>query len=91
LKSEVWLKLVKRANEVLAQGDVDDVVVTHGTDTKEETGYFLNLVVKSDKPVVLVRSIRPATAIGADGPADMYNGVAIAVHPGGRDAACRFC
>ncbi|HEY6973892.1 MAG TPA: asparaginase domain-containing protein, partial [Nitrospiraceae bacterium] len=62
MNNEVWLKLAKRANEVLAQGDVDGIVVTHGTDTMEETGYFLNLVVKSDKPVVMVGSMRPATA-----------------------------
>jgi L-asparaginase len=53
-------------------------VITHGTDTLEETAYFLSLVVKSDKPVVLVGSMRPATAIGADGPANLYNAVALA-------------
>src|SRR5262245_28538211 len=77
MNHEVWLKLAKRVNEVLA-GDTDGVVITHGTDTMEETGYFLSLVVKSDKPVVLVGSMRPATAIGADGPANLYNAVALA-------------
>jgi L-asparaginase len=80
---EVWLKLAKRVNEVLQRDDVDGVVITHGTDTMEETGYFLGLVVKSDKPVVLVGSMRPATAISADGPINLYNGVALA---GNRDA-----
>jgi L-asparaginase len=80
---EVWLKLAKRVNEVLA-GDTDGVVITHGTDTMEETAYFLSLVVKSDKPVVLVGSMRPATAIGADGPANLYNAVALAAAPGSR-------
>jgi len=84
MNNEVWLKLAKRANEVLAQGDVDGVVVTHGTDTMEETGYFLNLVVKSDKSIVMVGSMRPATAIGADGPANLYNGVAVASHTGAK-------
>jgi len=84
MNNEVWLKLAKRANEVLAQGDVDGVVVTHGTDTMEETGYFLNLVVKSDKSIVMVGSMRPATAIGADGPANLYNGVAVAAHTGAK-------
>ncbi len=80
MNHEVWLKLAKRVNEVLA-GDTDGVVITHGTDTMEETAYFLSLVVKSDKPVILVGSMRPATAISADGPANLYNGVALAGNP----------
>ncbi len=84
MNNEVWLKLAKRLNTLLVQADVDGVVVTHGTDTMEETSYFLNLVVKSDKPVVMVGSMRPATAIGADGPANLYNGVAVAAHPGAK-------
>lgn len=78
MNHEVWLKLAKRVNEVLA-GDTDGVVITHGTDTMEETAFFLSLVLTSDKPVVLVGSMRPATAIGADGPANLYNAVALAV------------
>lgn len=80
MNHEVWLKLAKRANEAL-KGDTDGVVITHGTDTMEETAYFLSLLVKSDKPVVLVGSMRPATAISADGPANLYNAVALAVNP----------
>lgn len=80
MNHEVWLKLAKRVNEVL-KGDIDGVVITHGTDTMEETAYFLGLVVKSDKPVVLVGSMRPATAIGADGPANLYDAVALAANP----------
>ena len=83
MNHEVWLKLAKRVNEVLA-GDTDGVVITHGTDTMEETAYFLSLVVKSDKPVILVGSMRPATAIGADGPANLYNAVALAADPDAR-------
>ncbi len=83
MNHEVWLKLAKRVNEVLA-GDTDGVVITHGTDTMEETAYFLSLVVKSEKPVVLVGSMRPATAIGADGPANLYNAVALAADPQAR-------
>jgi L-asparaginase len=78
MNHEVWLKLAARVNQVLQNSDVDGVVITHGTDTMEETGYFLSLVVKSDKPVVLVGSMRPATAISADGPINLYNGVALA-------------
>lgn len=83
MNHEVWLKLAKRVNEVLA-GDTDGVVITHGTDTMEETAYFLSLVVNSDKPVILVGSMRPATAIGADGPANLYNAVALAADPAAR-------
>src|SRR6185369_11336901 len=81
MNHEVWLKLAARVNEVLKGDDVDGVVITHGTDTMEETGYFLSLVVKSDKPVVLVGSMRPATAISADGPINLYNAVALAGNP----------
>ena len=84
MNNEVWLKLAKRVNEVLAKGDVDAVVITHGTDTMEETGYFLNLVTHSTKPVVLVGSMRPATATSADGSANIYNAVSVAVHPKAR-------
>ena len=77
----VWGKLARRANELLAQPDVDGIVVTHGTDTLEETGFFLGLVLKSDKPVVLVGSMRPATSLSADGPLNLYNAVAVAADP----------
>ncbi|MDH6303889.1 L-asparaginase [Parabacteroides sp. PF5-5] len=79
MNNEVWLKLGKRVNELLSQPNVDAIVITHGTDTQEETAYFLNLVVKSEKPVVLVGSMRPSTAISADGPRNIYNAVACAI------------
>jgi glutamin-(asparagin-)ase len=60
------------------QGDVDGVVITHGTDTIEETAYFLNLVIRSDKPIVVVGSMRPGTAMSADGMLNLYNAVAVA-------------
>ena len=83
MNDEVWLKLAKRVNELLASTRRRRrSSITHGTDTMEETAYFLNLVVKSDKPVVLVGSMRPATAISADGPGNLYNGVAVAGEPG---------
>src|SRR6185369_4041241 len=81
MNHEVWLKLAARVNEVLKGSDTDGVVITHGTDTMEETGYFLSLVVKSDKPIVLVGSMRPATAISADGNMNLYNAVALAASP----------
>ena len=66
--------------------DVAGVVITHGTDTIEETGYFLNLVVKSRKPVVLTAAMRPSTALSADGPLNFFNAVAVAAN---KDAAGR--
>jgi L-asparaginase len=81
---DVWLKLAARVDDVLKGDDTDGVVITHGTDTMEETGYFLSLVVKSAKPVVLVGSMRPATAISADGPINLYNAVALAGDPRAR-------
>jgi len=78
---KVWLDLANRINELLAKDDVDGIVITHGTDTQEETAYFLTLVVKSDKPVVLTGSMRPSTALSADGPLNMYNAVAVAADP----------
>jgi len=81
MNDEIWLKLAKRVNAVLAEPDTDGVLITHGTDTLEETSYFLSLVTKSDKPVVMVGAMRPATAISADGPGNIYNGVAVAADP----------
>jgi L-asparaginase len=78
MTNELWLKLGKRVNELLAQNDVDGIVITHGTDTLEETAYFLDLVVKSSKPVVLVGAMRPSTAISADGPVNLYNAATLA-------------
>ncbi|EPB3103265.1 type II asparaginase [Campylobacter jejuni] len=73
---EIWLRLAKKIAKLFAEG-IDGVVITHGTDTMEETAYFLNLTIKSDKPIVLVGAMRPSTAISADGPKNLYNAVAL--------------
>ncbi|EOH2059048.1 type II asparaginase [Campylobacter jejuni] len=76
---EIWLRLAKKIAKLFAEG-IDGVVITHGTDTMEETAYFLNLTIKSDKPVVLVGAMRPSTAISADGLKNLYNAVALVVN-----------
>jgi len=86
MNDEVWLKLAARINALAAMPDVAGIVITHGTDTIEETAYFLNLVVKTKKPVVLTAAMRPATALSADGPLNFYNAVAVAAD---KDAAGR--
>ncbi len=70
---DIMLTLAKRCNALLASNSVDGIAVTHGTDTMEETAFFLNLTVKSDKAVVLVGSMRPSTAVSADGPLNLYD------------------
>jgi L-asparaginase len=79
-----WLRLAARTQAALDSPAVAGVVITHGTDTMEETAFFLNLVVRSEKPVVLVGAMRPATAISADGPMNLYNALAVAAHPATR-------
>jgi L-asparaginase len=78
MSNDYWLKLAKRVNELLRQPDVAGIVITHGTDTLEETAYFLDLVCKSDKPIVIVGAMRPSTALSADGPINLYDAVLIA-------------
>jgi len=78
---DIMLKLANRINDLFRTNDVDGIVVTHGTDTMEETAYFLNLTVKSVKPVVMVGSMRPSTAVSADGPLNLFDAVAVAADP----------
>ena len=79
MNNEVWFKLANRVNELLTSGKADGVVITHGTDTMEETAYFLNLVVKSDKPIVMVGAMRNSGSLSADGPLNIYNAVNVAM------------
>lgn len=91
MSDDVWLVLAKRVNELLSRSDVNGVVITHGTDTMEETAFFLSLTVKSDKPVVLVGAMRPSTAISADGPANLYNAVITAASPASKERGVLVC
>jgi L-asparaginase len=79
-----WLKLAARTQAALDRPEIAGAVITHGTDTMEETAFFLNLVIHSEKPVVLVGAMRPATAISADGPMNLFNAVAVAAQPDAR-------
>ena len=78
---DIWRKLAIRINEIFAKNEADGIVITHGTDTQEETAYFLDLVVTSDKPVVLTGSMRASTAISADGPKNLYDAITVAINP----------
>lgn len=78
MTSDVLLKLSARANELLARKDVDGIVITHGTDTLDESSYFLNLTINSAKPVVFTASMRPATSVSADGPMNLIEAVKVA-------------
>lgn len=78
---EIWMKLNKRINEIFKNNQADGIVITHGTDTQEETAYFLNLTVRYDLPVVLTGSMRPSTAISADGPKNLFDAVTVAASP----------
>jgi len=86
-----WVRLAQLINGALEPqgegpyGDVDAVVVTHGTDALEETAFFLNLTVRSEKPVVIVGAMRPASAISADGQLNLLNAIRVAAHPTSRD------
>jgi L-asparaginase len=77
----ILLALAKRINELAKTPAVDGFVITHGTDTLEESAFFLNLTLKTDKPVVMVGSMRPSTAVSADGPLNLYNAVGVAADP----------
>ena len=79
MTSGIWLKLARRVQAAVDRSDVDGVVITHGTDTMEETAYFLHLILKTEKPVVITGAMRPATALSADGTLNLYNAFQVAL------------
>ncbi|WQT16804.1 type II asparaginase [Helicobacter pylori] len=80
MNEEIWFKLAKRAQELLDDSRIQGVVITHGTDTLEESAYFLNLVLHSTKPVVLVGAMRNAASLSADGALNLYNALSVALN-----------
>ncbi|AHG64956.1 asparaginase [Advenella mimigardefordensis] len=78
MNDKVWFALAKRIRQIFDGNEADGVVITHGTDTMEETAFFLNNVLDSAKPVVLVGSMRPGSALSADGPLNLYEAVEVA-------------
>ena len=76
-----WMTLARRINELSQRSDIAGFVITHGTDTLEETAFFLNLTIKTRKPVVITGAMRPATALSPDGPFNLYQAVALASSP----------
>lgn len=84
INAKILLKLAHDVNEWLAKPEAAGAVITHGTATLEETAYFLNLTIKSDKPVVVVGAMRPFTAVSRDGPFNLLNAVRVAATPAAR-------
>jgi L-asparaginase len=84
VRPENWLDLHAAVMQAVNNPNVAGIVVTHGTDTLEETATFLHLSVDSDKPIVVVGAMRPATAYSADGPANLLDACSVAACPGAR-------
>ena len=90
MDENIWLSLAKRVNQVLDSGKYDAVLITHGTDTMEETAFFLNLTIHNPKPVILVGSMRPSDSNDADGPLNLLKAVQTIAKPDavGKEVMC---
>lgn len=78
MSDTLWLQLAHRVNTLLAQEDIEGIVITHGSDTMEESAFFLHLVTRSDKPIVFTGAMRPNTALSADGIKNLYGAIVVA-------------
>jgi L-asparaginase len=85
-----WQRLAARVAHHVARPEVAGVVITHGTDTLEETAYFLHRVLAPPKPVLLTAAMRPASALSPDGPANLLDAVTVAGTPGARGVGLVF-
>src|SRR6195952_6022028 len=90
MDAATWQRLAARVAWHVARPEVAGVVITHGTDTLEETAYFLHRVLAPSKPVVLTAAMRPASALSADGPANLLDAVTVAGTPGARGVGLVF-
>ncbi len=88
MEAGVWVSLARRVAALLEREDVQGMVITHGTDTLEETAYFLHALLAPAKPVVLVCAMRPATALSADGPQNLMDALTLAAHASARGVLC---
>lgn len=88
---DLWLKLSRRVNELLDRSDVSGLVITHGTDTMEETAFFLDLTLQSEKPVVLTGAQRNASEPDADGPCNILDSVRVAASPQAKNKGVMIC
>lgn len=92
MTAELWKSLAEKINRLAQeQPELAGFVVTHGTNTLEETAFFLHLTVRTDKPVIVVGAQRPSTAISADGPMNVYQAVQAAIHPDSRGRGVMIC
>lgn len=83
-----WLELLRTVEGILQGDETDGVVITHGTNTIEETAYFLHLTLKTDKPVVLVGAMRPSSALSSDGYLNLLDAIKVAADPASRGRGC---
>ena len=91
MTSSIWMKLADAIQSLSENPDISGFVITHGTDTMDETAYFLHLTLKTDKPVVITGAMRPSSAISADGPLNLLNAVRVAADPAARAMGVLIC